>query len=141
MLEKSSLLDLQSQDISVENGLFTIAPPDIFTNCIAGDVFILMASFSITSEIESNQSATLTLINDYYTNHFGSASEIVIRPHNDNSCFYTVFSPLEFTVINDGVSPLDKNVLHLKLEFSSTPVDKIHVNSKCLWSKGSKILS
>lgn len=135
-------LDLQSFSTLLDDGKFTLVPPsNIFSSAKAGEVYLLLPSIKLTASGETAIDAELTLYMSWFHNQFGSGGPIVIYPDADRRPFFTPFSPVEFTVVSDGISPLDSGILHFSLASASVLPHRVQADIKCLWSRGDMSVS
>lgn len=126
----------QSQQINVKNKSHTIATPDIFGKTIAGDVFKLNLSLSLSEvSLSEETSLELTLLNDYSLNKGGSVKYIIIKPESVNQPFFSDFSPIEYTVLENGVPPMDRNLVHIEIKVLKGNLSEVTLNSRSIWEK------
>lgn len=125
-------------DVSEQN--FTLAVPDIFSDAKSGDVFCFDLSLEMYSSVTENQGILrVSIVNSYTDNDFGSTQLIDLAQDPDRNPLFFRFTPVIFTVISDGINPLDKGVVHMRVDLLSGSVTDLNVVVKAIWSQVNRV--
>lgn len=128
-------LNIHSSDKS-----FVLAVPNLFSSAVIGDVYLFDLSIELVASVSSQKGLLqVTIVNGYTQNGLGSSLLMNVTQDSETKPVFLRFSPVIFTVIEDGVNPLDQGVVHLAVEFVSGDVTDIEVTAKALWHQVEKV--
>lgn len=126
----------ESKEINLDQTLKTINPPDIFSTSVKGDVFMLTLSLGVLNyNIEIDTLLKIELINSYHDNSGGSAQYLTIKPADGNLPVLINLSPVEYSVLQDGINPLDQKVVHIAINVVSGHLTKATMTTRSVWQK------
>lgn len=130
----------QMLNIPISSTTFELATPDIFSDALAGDVYCYDLSLEIVSINPSEKGILRISIVNSYTDNVLSSSEIVDTAQDpDMNPLFFRFAPVIFTVVTDGVNPLDNGNVHMRLDLLAGLVTEIQLTVKAIWSQVNRI--
>lgn len=136
----TNVFTTQKLTIDVSDQDFTLAAPDIFSGATSGDVFCFDLSLEISSPAPQNNGVLrVSIVNSYTDNEFSSTQIIDLAQDPDENPLFFRFTPVIFTVISDGVNPLDKGAVHMRIDLLSGSVTNLNVVAKAIWSQVNRV--
>lgn len=126
----------QKQKITINENMQTINAPDIFSESIKGDVYMLSLSLGLQDYlIDSETILKIELINSYHNNTGGAVGYLTLEPQDATSPLLLNLAPCEYTVLQNGINPLDNEMVHIDISIVSGNLTSATLVTRSVWQK------